>query len=80
MKIVLMLSLFLLSCVNKELKNEPNVRPKLYVGSYHENAIVRKQSEEFIMCTDRKFNDFVCMSYPDLLNIQYALDACQRFE
>lgn len=75
--IKLLLSLLLSSCAHFD-RNEPTVKPKLYAGSYIENAIVRKQSNEVIQCTDRKFNDFVCLSYTDLLNIQYLLDSCQK--
>lgn len=72
--------LYNVSCSSFPNRNEILFHPKLYAGSYHEGAIVRTQSKEVIQCTDRKFNDFVCLSYTDLLNVQYALDSCQRFE
>ena len=77
----LLLLLTLCSCASNELieRNEPDFKPKLYSASWIEGALVRRQENEVISCTDKKFQEFACMSYKDLIKLQQVLGACLRF-
>lgn len=62
---------------NDALPPEP-FRPKVYAGSHIEGGIVRKQDNEVVLCSDKQFSKFACMSYLDLIELQMIINRCEQ--
>ena len=76
-----LLAFIMLGCASKGDfdRNEPYHNPKLFSADSKSQSLIRKRGEAVIRCDQPAFNQFICMSYTDLLNTQRVIDACQRF-
>lgn len=61
---LLLISFHLLGC-KTQVVNQPTWKPKVYAGDSLQGGITRKQSGEFIRATDKKFDEYMAVSYSD---------------
>ena len=77
----ILLAFIMLGCASKGDfdRNVPDHAPKLFAGDSKTKSIIRKRGMSEIRCDQPAFDQFICLSYQDLLNTQRVIDACQRF-
>lgn len=79
----LFFALFLCSCLSTEerldlTEEAPHWDGLLYVGDASRQAIVRKQAQTEIKCSDEKFSKMICMSSDDLTDLVEELHFIRR--
>lgn len=61
--------------------NRPNWNAEFWAGHSLGGSIVRDQDEQELLCTAPEFDDFVCLTYDDLLKLETeVLSKCERWQ
>lgn len=77
---LLLISFHLLGC-KTQVVNQPSWKPKVYAGDSSQGGITRKQSGEFIRATDKKFDEYMSVSYSDYsCLVQTYVYNCERYK
>lgn len=75
--------LVLLLMANKSCdpaSERPRWRAQFYAGFAERSSIFRAQDNSEIECRDKKFDDFVCVTYGDLEKLEEeVLSKCERW-
>ena len=61
--------------------NRPNWNAKFFAADHTTLTIVREQSDELVYCEEPKFDEYVCLTYEDLMRLETdVLSKCEKWQ
>jgi uncharacterized protein YceK len=62
-----------------EPKPTPTLHLKFWQGDSKEAGIVRAQDDKVLKCSDPEFNEYVCLSHENLIELNDAINSCKSW-